>query len=332
MNLGGWLLLEKWLTPSLFAGIEAEDEDGFMRTPGAAEKLRRHRAEFLGEDDFAWIAAHGLDLVRIPVGHWVFGDDPLMLGCVEELDWAMDRAAEHGLLVLLDLHGAPGSQNGRDHSGLIGRRDWYARPEHRRHTLDVLVRLAERYRDADHLWGIELLNEPMDPRIWTLIRFYREAYARLTTILRPGTRIVFSDGFVPWLTRNAIRAVPDFPVIMDCHLYQCFYPWDQRSSISHHLRKASRTRARLIRWIARKHPVMVGEWSLALPWRTIKDLPPARLAELRRDFGDAQQRGYAEAIAWTFWNYTAEERNEWNYRALVEDGALVLPGAATDQV
>src|SRR5690606_27935819 len=128
VNLGGWLLLERWLTPSLFAGIEAEDEDGFMRTPGAAEKLRRHRAEFLGEDDFAWIAAHGLDLVRIPVGHWVFGDDPLMLGCVEELDWAMDRAAEHGLLVLLDLHGAPGSQNGRDHSGLIGRRDWYAGP------------------------------------------------------------------------------------------------------------------------------------------------------------------------------------------------------------
>lgn len=329
VNLGGWLLLEKWLTPSLFAGTDAEDEYGFMRTPGAAEKLRRHRAEFLTEADFAWIAEHGLQLVRIPVGHWIFGEEdraagePELLGAIEELDWAMAMAAKYGLLVLLDLHGAPGSQNGQDHSGLIGRRDWYANQDFRRRTLDVLERLARRYRDADHLWGIELLNEPMDPRLWTLIRFYREAYARLITILRPGTRIVFSDGFVPWLTRGAIRPVPDFPVIMDCHLYQCFYPWDHVSSIARHLRKARLSRAKLITWLNRRHPVIVGEWSVALPQRTIRGLGPAPLADLRRDFADAQQHGYAGAVAWTFWNYKAEERNEWNYRSLVEDAHFI---------
>lgn len=331
VNLGGWLVLEKWLTPSLFAGVHAEDEYQFMATPGAAEKLRRHRAEFLSEDDFAWIADHGLDLVRIPVGHWVFGDAPetgpdgrqLLLGCLDELDWAMEQSRRYGLRVLLDLHGAPGSQNGRDHSGKSGRRAWYDHADYRRRTVDVLERLARRYRDADHLWGIELLNEPMDPRVWTLIKFYREAYGRLITILRPGTKIVFSDGFVPWLTRGAIRPVPDFPVIMDCHLYQCFYPWDQRNTIEHHLRKARRSRARLINWLNRRHPVIVGEWSVALPGRTIAGLSDELRHALRRDYAAAQQEGYADAAAWTYWNYTAEERNEWNYRALVEDGQLV---------
>ncbi|WP_152362813.1 glycoside hydrolase family 5 protein [Microlunatus speluncae] len=329
VNLGGWLLLEKWLTPSLFAGTDAEDEYGFMRTPGAAEKLRRHRAEFLKEADFAWIAEHGLDLVRIPVGHWVFGeedrsaDEPELLGAIKELDWAMEMAAKYGLLVLLDLHGAPGSQNGRDHSGLSGKRNWYARQDFRDRTVDVLERLARRYAAADHLWGIELLNEPMDPRLWTLIKFYRRAYASLITILRPGTRIIFSDGFVPWLTRGAIRPVPDYPVIMDCHLYQCFYPWDQRNSIPHHLRKARHSRAKLIKWLSRRHPVIVGEWSVALPGRTIAGLGPDQITALRRDYAEAQQQGYAGAVAWTFWNYTAEERNEWNYRALVEDGHFI---------
>lgn len=324
MNLGGWLVLEKWLTPSLFVGTDADDEYELLRTPGAIEKLRRHRAEFVTEADFAWIAEHGLGLVRIPIGHWVFGDTAStglgpFQGCVEELDWAVATAAKYGLLVLLDLHSAPGSQNGRHHSGVIGKRLWYASSEHRRQTIDVLERLAHRYRDADNLWGIELLNEPMDPRIWILIKFYRDAYARLVGILRPGTRIVFSDGFVPWITRGAIRAVPDFPVIMDCHFYQCFYPWDLINSIPRHLRKA-RSRARLVNWIRRRHPMIVGEWSVALPQRTIRGLGPDELDRLRRDYAAAQRQGYADAAAWMFWTYKAEARNEWNYRALVEDG------------
>ena len=39
VNLGGWLVLEKWMTPGLFAGINAVDEYTFMQTPGAAKKI-----------------------------------------------------------------------------------------------------------------------------------------------------------------------------------------------------------------------------------------------------------------------------------------------------
>ena len=68
VNLGGWLVLEPWMTPSLFAGTDAKDEYTFMTTPDAAAKLRRHHETFITEDDFAWLGEQGLDLVRLPVG------------------------------------------------------------------------------------------------------------------------------------------------------------------------------------------------------------------------------------------------------------------------
>ena len=68
VNLGGWLVLEKWMTPSLFAGTEAIDEYTFMQTPGAVEKIDQHRRSFITEADFKWLRKHGVNAIRIPVG------------------------------------------------------------------------------------------------------------------------------------------------------------------------------------------------------------------------------------------------------------------------
>lgn len=70
-------------------------------------------------EDFAWLAGVGINAVRIPVGHWLFGPPypyhakyganphPFVAGGVEVLDRAMAWAAEFGLGVVLDLHAAP---------------------------------------------------------------------------------------------------------------------------------------------------------------------------------------------------------------------------------
>jgi len=77
VNLGSWLLLEKWMVPSLFEGLEATDETTWCAElgPAATERLRRHWDRFVTREDFAWIAARGLNAVRIPIGHWIFGSD-----------------------------------------------------------------------------------------------------------------------------------------------------------------------------------------------------------------------------------------------------------------
>src|SRR5690242_10822012 len=118
------------MTPSLFAGTEAIDEHTFMAGPGAGRRLRRHHETFITEADFAWIAGHGLDLVRLPVGHWVLGGDEPYLGAADILDAAMEWARTYGLGVVLDLHAVSGSQNGQDHSGRVGPRRWYRELAH----------------------------------------------------------------------------------------------------------------------------------------------------------------------------------------------------------
>lgn len=64
-NIGGWLVLEPWITPSIFerTGNEAIVDEwtfGELQDRGAAEAaLRQHWDTFYTEDDFRQIAAAG---------------------------------------------------------------------------------------------------------------------------------------------------------------------------------------------------------------------------------------------------------------------------------
>ena len=40
VNLGNWLVLEKWMSPDLFAGTEAEDETQLCYRPGRPGQAR----------------------------------------------------------------------------------------------------------------------------------------------------------------------------------------------------------------------------------------------------------------------------------------------------
>lgn len=322
VNLGGWLVVEPWMTPALFAGTGAVDEHTLMTVPGGPDLVRRHRETFITEEDFAWIAGQGLDLVRLPVGHWTLRDVSPYLPAVELLDAAMDWAQTHGLRVLLDMHGAIGSQNGRDHSGRVGRREFYDVSQHREDSLEALTELASRYAAHPALWGIELVNEPTDPRIWRLWEFHHRAYRRLRQVLVPGTRVVFSDGYVPWLLSGSLRGDPDFPVVLDCHFYQAFYPWDTRKTYDQHLAKARRRR-KLIAWLQRHQPVLVGEWSAALDPAGLQGRTESA-AELARGYVEAQLDGYADTAGWCYWSYKTTTRDDWNFRYQVESGIIRL--------
>jgi glucan 1,3-beta-glucosidase len=71
--------------------------------------------------------AAGLNHVRIPIGYWAYdisAGEPYHQGQAQYLDNAIGWARNHGLKVLIDLHGAPGSQNGYDNSGHRGSATW----------------------------------------------------------------------------------------------------------------------------------------------------------------------------------------------------------------
>ena len=115
VNLTGWLTLEPWVTPELFSGSGALDEPSLITSLGAKgyrEVVRRHRARFLTKDDFSRIASRGFNAVRLPVPWYVFGEagpNPgPYLGCIDEVDQALEWAEEIDLKVVFALAVNPG--------------------------------------------------------------------------------------------------------------------------------------------------------------------------------------------------------------------------------
>lgn len=326
VNLGGWLVLEKWMTPALFEGSDAPDEQTFMFEEFAANRIKRHRDEFITESDFAWLAENGVTAVRIPVGFWLFGDFSPYLGCVEYLDWAVDMADKYKLSVVIELHRAPGSQDGHDNTLGDNQAQWFTSSMYQRQTLDILERTVQRYGQRGAVWGIGLLNEPKittPSRFFTVRRFYQKAYDRLTPYMRQGMAIIFSDGFVPRLMNGAVRSGKNHPAVMDVHLYQFMEPLDGWRTLGGHLRRAY-TRRLLIWFLQLRQPIIIGEWSAVISGKKMRRVPQEKQRLFEPQYIAKQQNAYKYAASLFYWTYKTEGRGVWNFRSLVEDGILSL--------
>mgnify|MGYP000948849461 FL=1 len=104
VNLGNWLVLEKWMSPALFAGTTAEDEYYLPRQLSKEvyeARIQMHRAEYISERDFVTIKRMGMEVIRIPVPYFIFGDREPFIGCIKELDKAFAWAEKYGLQILI---------------------------------------------------------------------------------------------------------------------------------------------------------------------------------------------------------------------------------------
>ncbi len=352
VNLGGWLVLEKWITPSLFAGLAATDETSYCVELGeieATRRLHRHWHTFISRDDFAWLKRAGINAVRLPVGHWLFGKDypyhrsyqetryPFVEGGLAIVDKVFEWAGEFGLRVVLDLHAAPGCQNGFDNGGILGVCEWHTREEYIEHSLTVLERLAERYADQPALHGIEALNEPRwDIPTDLLKRFTGEAYRRIRRHC-PAERVtvVFHDGFRSFKEYAGFLQEPEFRnVALDIHRYQCFVEHDINLDIFGHITKSAsewRTEAdELIREAG--YQIYCGEWSLGLNLKVVslwaegpfnhalEEMDAFQMSAAYRGYAAAQLLTFEKYAGWFFWTYRTESATEWSYRDCVEQG------------
>ena len=112
VNLGGWFVLEPWITPSIFSlGDGVVDEYSYSQSVGkdkAQSSLSNHWNTWITQDDFNQIAAAGMNHVRIPLGYWALSPlngDPYVQGQLDVLDNAVGWARSAGLKILIDLHG-----------------------------------------------------------------------------------------------------------------------------------------------------------------------------------------------------------------------------------
>lgn len=353
VNLGNWLVLEKWMSEELFEGTSARDEEEFYRTlpPDVArDRLRMHRNYFIQERDFAHIASLGLNAVRIPVPHYVFGDEAPYVGCIDYLDQAFSWAERYGIAVLVDIHTVPGSQNGFDNGGLTGVVSWHHNPANIDATVELAGRLAQRYAGSPTLWGIELLNEPVSKEMRAMTRdryvprnpvitdgndyvpsdVLRDYYERGYEAVRQWTttaKVVLHDGFrLPeW---QDFMTGPEYQgVVLDSHLYLGFEETAmQKRDLGAYARLIQERFSDTLAEASRAHDIIVGEWCVANKCAELDHADASTKRWVHRVIGDLELKAWEQAAGWFFWSYKLHVagRADWDLCQALDRGWLAL--------
>lgn len=275
------------------------------------------------------------------------------------MDAAIDWARSLGLKVIIDLHGAPGSQNGFDNSGQRGVPTWTSGDTVQK-TLEVLKTITDKYAQPkyqDVVIAIQFLNEPnlanANINADAVRQFYRDAFAHTRKV--SDTPVLLSDGFLDPKAWNGFLSPSDnnaHGVIIDHHNYNVFdigtvrlLPWQHRQLVCNTVPTYTGTD----KWL------IVGEWSAAMTdcalWLngrgtgsrydgTFPNAPyvgscegKSRIADWPqwyrddvRGFIEAQLQSYeSQTQGWIFWNFKTEAAGEWDFLGLVDSGIFPQP-------
>lgn len=253
VNIGGWLLLERFITPYMFALTDCHTRGDFCWFPGqisapsgpdhkycnmydcefllndqndfvavdeytlasqfthkalAREYLSYHWDNFVSKQDVKTLANAGVTHVRVPMPHWIMGDirdnepwiDGQWLYFVRFAGWCR----EYGVEVWIDIHTAPGSQNGFDNSGLLLNdaptcRHWSSSPANVERSLQAVRDIAKavmRDNIEDVVTGFGVLNEPFkDCDVMIVKEFYNDALKAVRNTMGESTAVYIGDMF-----------------------------------------------------------------------------------------------------------------------------------------
>lgn len=357
VNLGSWLVLEKWMTPEVFEGTDAIDEYTLARALPAEEyknRIKQHRSTYITEKDFQFLSSNSINLVRIPVPYYIFGDrtDEPYIGCIEELDQAFNWAEKYDIQILIDMHMVPGSQNGFDNGGISGICTWAQTPDEVEYVLRVLEQLALRYGNRTGFFGIQPLNEPLvSDQDWEnmdvmqrytpvdenlakksaplsmsfLKKFYLEAYDRLRPLLPDDKWIVFHDAFQMWSWFTFMSDKDYHGVVFDTHVY--LFNIESVGLKSPFWHKAFVWgNGLLMSMLQTRFPVICGEWSLFNNYSyEVSDQDV--LSDYYKEIGQLQIKTWDQKGAGSiFWNYrlgtgqNGLNMEAWDFRKCVENG------------
>lgn len=179
-NAGGYLVQEFWMTPTEYSSgsytVNCEMDIYKTLTQRFGENqmrelIKTYQDNYWTTKDFDNCKEMGINCIRLPFWYMNFVDfnGNYIDGCFDRIDWFIEQAGQRGMYVILDFHGAPGSQNGSDHSGIDGGSNkqgasqfFFGSNAYNNQQLyyDIWYKIAQRYAGNPTVAGYDLLNEP----------------------------------------------------------------------------------------------------------------------------------------------------------------------------
>lgn len=282
------------------------------------------------EHDFQRMREMGVQLVRVPCGYWNWVSYPTdsapqapdkRLGNLQKLGSPsqyepyfhriFDYASKYGIKVLLDLHGAPGSQNGEMHSGASLPKSYFVKGGNYLKALEAISNMAAFACRKTNFFGLQVLNEPQDVPLDFLEAYYRKAILAARRHLAPEIPVILFT----WSYHMNLWADNHFEqkrygnVLWDTHVYH--FPedgdiWTSSSGGLSKVKAAYQEDLEVIRSFHRRQSggCIVGEFSLAGP--TLNAVQNCQLAKwLVTQFCTA-------CHGCIFWNFDGPAISEWN--------------------
>jgi glucan 1,3-beta-glucosidase len=267
-------------------------------------------------------------LSRIPIGYWSIplpssatntstNPAPFNTGAWPYLLRALNWARKYSVHVILDIHGAPGSQNGYDNSGESTLTPvWALNPANVTRTVDTIRWLTENI--GGMIDTIELLNEGAGFRgpDWanTIRQYFSDGYDVVRAVEPAPTdadnrtlAVMIGDAFMGLQFWDGFLAPPQGSnVLIDLHQYQIFSDLELNRSFSDHISFACSTLPPTLSFAESNIWTVVGEWSTALTdcaqWLNGRGTG-ARWDETWFPQGDPDSFFHGSCIGWTgSWN------------------------------
>ncbi|KAF9086855.1 hypothetical protein BGX23_008538 [Mortierella sp. AD031] len=248
--------------------------------PEAARKLLEdHYASWVTEDTFVRLKKLGLNHVRIPIGFWAMGNLVLGEPYVANVSWdyllrAVEWARKYGIRVMVELHGAPGSQNGWNHSGRVGQIWWINGTDgalNAQRTLPYLRQMATFFSSPAYAYVspiMGMLNEPAAFLIGAgqVMDWYKQAFATVRQATGPGKGpwVIVHDGFLGLDAFSGFMLNSD-RLMLDTHQYIMFNEGLMSLNQTAQFKFACQTWGTALTTSTKNFgPTMVGEFSVAV--------------------------------------------------------------------
>ncbi len=225
INLGNWMVTEGYMWH--FEGgpqSEREIEEFVAEMLGperSAAFWKTYRDTYISQGDIHLIKQAGFDSVRIPI-HWKLFTTPDAEG-FRLLDRVIGWCKQEGLLVVIDLHAAPGGQTGANIDDSNGWPWLYTDAGAQEQTTELWRRIAHHYREEKAVLGYDLLNEPLPhyPQMRQFDAKLEPLYKRFTAAIRTeDTHHAIILGGAKWDSDFTVFGPPfDSNTIYQLHTY-----------------------------------------------------------------------------------------------------------------